>query len=76
MEFPMSGWLGIRLAFLKFRVSLWSTSDYSIRFRLSRTHAKKYIEFPISGSFCTRLDLLKFSVSLYNSSDFLSLFRF
>jgi hypothetical protein len=64
MEVPMPGSFGKRLAFLKFSVSLKSSSDYFSRFRLLRTTAKPFIESPMSGWFGKRLAFLKFSVSL------------
>jgi hypothetical protein len=65
----MSGWFGMRLAFLKYSDFLKSSSDYFSRFRLKRTEAKLYIESPMSGWFGKRFASLKFSVSLWSSSD-------
>ena len=60
----MFGWLGKKLALLKFNVSLKSSSDYFSRFRLYRTDAKLFIEVPMAGSFGKRLAFLKFNASL------------
>ena len=60
----MSGWFGKRLALLKLRVSLKSSSDYFSRFRLKRTDAKLFIVDPMSGWFGKRFAFLKLSASL------------
>ncbi len=75
MVVPMSGWLGKRWAFWKFKVSLKSSSDYLSRFRLLRTEAKFPIDVPMSGWLGKRLAFRKYKVSLYSSSDYFSLFR-
>ncbi len=51
IEAPISGWLGKRLAILKFNASLQSSSDYYKQLSLWRTYAKLFIEVPMSGLF-------------------------
>jgi hypothetical protein len=60
----MSGSFGKSFAFLKYSASLYSSSDYFSRFRLSRTPAKLFIEVPMSGLFGKSLSFLNFRTSL------------
>jgi hypothetical protein len=64
----MSGWVGKRLALLKFKASLNRTSASFNRFKLKRAHAKFFIDIPMLGWFGKRFNFLNFNASRKISS--------